>query len=632
MDTFINLAKQGYETYNESQHGQHGGQGSPQGATPQGSYGGNPTQGGYGHNQPSSGGYDGSQYGPPIDHHAAVQNATQHSGGAGDPSLFDTALGFIKQNQSQHTEPINEQNVQSAHTEAYEKGKASSLDAGSLGAAAAMQVSITGSQSAQILIFGGQVLKKFTSGEGSTGSGGGNTQSQLISLAMSEASKLFESQGSKSGQKQDAVNGAAMTIMKLLVQSKTGSGATNAGGNDLGSLLSLNVVSFMTPNGVTSKLISDILTYVSDPVDLASFACTHSYLRFEAIRALYTTVKLASLRQTARFCRTITLHTPKSIEGLREYPGVHVQSLTFRPRALHTEYPPLPLNPCPNTVDHTPRPTAAFFRLLSEAIATLPHLTTLDLAWGFLYRHTHPTWTLDRIGTHRFLRTVHIDGVEDANALERFLVRHRPSDREGGCVGITSFENRSWLDLLDPSSPRGARVLKQFSPGLLPIMKTFSGPANKVKVWSWGYGSADEELAGIHEALAGNREHASGQENKPVGCGIINFTYVSKTLVEDVISLVGTYLPDVVHLTIEGYELGKTPLPEKLPYLPNLESITIVARATRPTEKPCGYRAVSYTRDSLGEAQSATSEITIWKDTRKRGWNIESLARLALNA
>ncbi|CAE6463813.1 unnamed protein product [Rhizoctonia solani] len=395
---------------------------------------------------------------------------------------------------------------------------------------------------------------------------------------------------------------------------------------------------------VPLELISDILAYVSDPVDLASFACTHSYLRFEAIRALYTTVKLASLRQTARFCRTITLHAPKSTRGLREHPGVHVQSLTFRPRALHTEYPPLPLNPCPNTVDYTPRPTAAFFRLLSETIATLPHLTTLDLAWGFLYRHTHPTWTLDRIGTHRFLRTVHIDGVEDANALERFLARHRPGDGDGGCVGITSFENRSWLDLLDPSSPRGARVLKQFSPGLLPIMKAFSGPASmlksmgvcadnldKVKVWSWGYGSADEELAGIHEALAGNREHASGQENKPFGCGIIDFAYVSKTLVEDVISLVGTYLPDVVHLTIEGYELGKTPLPEKLPYLPNLESITIVARATRPTEKPCGYRAVSYTQNSLGEARPLIPQKDR-KDMRERGWDVENPAHLALNA
>jgi hypothetical protein len=35
---------------------------------------------------------------------------------------------------------------------------------------------------------------------------------------MAEASKLFDTQGSASGQKQDAVNGAAMTVMKLLVQ------------------------------------------------------------------------------------------------------------------------------------------------------------------------------------------------------------------------------------------------------------------------------------------------------------------------------------------------------------------------------------------------------------------------------
>ncbi|GAB1522629.1 hypothetical protein RhiTH_005751 [Rhizoctonia solani] len=157
-----------------------------------------------------------------VPQQAAVQNATQHSGGTGDTSLFSTALGFLNQNQAQHTEPINEQHVQNAHAEAYEKGKASSLDAGSLGAAAAMQV-----------------LKNFTSGSGPTGSGGGDSRSQLIGMAMSEASKLFESQESKTGQKQDAVNSAAMTVMKLLVQSKTGPGATNAGGNDFGSLLNL---------------------------------------------------------------------------------------------------------------------------------------------------------------------------------------------------------------------------------------------------------------------------------------------------------------------------------------------------------------------------------------------------------
>ncbi len=52
---------------------------------------------------------------------------------------------------------------------------------------------------------------------------------------MAEASKLFDkSGGAVSGNKQDAVNGAAMTVMKLLVQSKFGGGAT--GGKNSGGL------------------------------------------------------------------------------------------------------------------------------------------------------------------------------------------------------------------------------------------------------------------------------------------------------------------------------------------------------------------------------------------------------------
>jgi hypothetical protein len=50
---------------------------------------------------------------------------------------------------------------------------------------------------------------------------------------MSEASKLFDqSGGAASGNKQDVVNGAAMTAMKLLVQSKASSfiGGGNSGG------------------------------------------------------------------------------------------------------------------------------------------------------------------------------------------------------------------------------------------------------------------------------------------------------------------------------------------------------------------------------------------------------------------
>lgn len=82
-------------------------------------------------------------------------------------------------------------------------------------------------------------MQKFTSG-GSSG-GGGSSQSQLISMAMAEASKLFDkSGGGASGTKQDAINGAAMTVMKLLVQSKF-SGGTVGGGDSggLGGLMSM---------------------------------------------------------------------------------------------------------------------------------------------------------------------------------------------------------------------------------------------------------------------------------------------------------------------------------------------------------------------------------------------------------
>lgn len=79
-----------------------------------------------------------------------------------------------------------------------------------------------------------QALKKFTSGSGGGSSGGGGSQTQLISMAMAEASKLFDQHGASSGGKQDAVNGAAMTVMKLLVKSKFSGGVT--GGGDSGGL------------------------------------------------------------------------------------------------------------------------------------------------------------------------------------------------------------------------------------------------------------------------------------------------------------------------------------------------------------------------------------------------------------
>jgi len=158
--------------------------------------------------------------GPQINEDEAVQAAQQQDDGSGSSELFSNALQHISHNKQQHTEPVDEDEVTDAHAQAYGNRDASGLSAHAMGGAAALQA-----------------LKQFTAGGGSAGSG---SQTQLISLAMAEATKLFDqSGGAASGNKQDAVNGAAMTVMKLLVQSKFSSaiGGGNSGG--LGSLMGL---------------------------------------------------------------------------------------------------------------------------------------------------------------------------------------------------------------------------------------------------------------------------------------------------------------------------------------------------------------------------------------------------------
>nr|AFB35537.1 hypothetical protein [Volvariella volvacea] len=165
------------------------------------------------------------QYGgPSINHDEAINSAKHH--GSGDSSLFSTALSFLGDHKSDHEKPLDEASVTKAHQTAYSEGGASKLSASALGSAAALQV-----------------LKQFTSGSGSGQSNDGGSKSmstQLISMAMAEATKLFDkSGGAASGNKQDAVNGAAMTVMKLLVQSKFGGSGSTTGGPNSGGLSSL---------------------------------------------------------------------------------------------------------------------------------------------------------------------------------------------------------------------------------------------------------------------------------------------------------------------------------------------------------------------------------------------------------
>lgn len=209
------------------------GYGSGQGGSNQ-NYDNNQNQGGS--NQGYYGASGGAQYNAPhsqsrpdspndFDRDGAVRKAAEN--GSGDTSLFSQALSFLQDNKGDREKPIDEDEATRAHQKAYGEGKPSELNANSLGSAAALQI-----------------LKQFTGGGSSSGSSGSGEKSKtdLISLAMAEATKLFDkSGGAASGNKQDAVNGAAMTVMKLLVQSKFSGGGSTGGSNSggLGQLTSL---------------------------------------------------------------------------------------------------------------------------------------------------------------------------------------------------------------------------------------------------------------------------------------------------------------------------------------------------------------------------------------------------------
>ncbi|KAI5115181.1 hypothetical protein M0805_004853, partial [Coniferiporia weirii] len=185
QDSFMNLAKQGYAAYESSQENVS-------------------KTGGSEYNRPSHSQHDSGNGGVPhVDEDYAVNHATQHS--SADSSLFSSAMGFLNANPAAKHEPIDEDHVTDSHQQAYHgEGPSSNMSADSLGSAAAMQA-----------------FKLFTSGQSQRSGGGGNDSSHLVSLAMSEASKLFDKAGgSSSGGKQEVINSAAMMVMKMLVQSK----------------------------------------------------------------------------------------------------------------------------------------------------------------------------------------------------------------------------------------------------------------------------------------------------------------------------------------------------------------------------------------------------------------------------
>ncbi|KAL8277945.1 hypothetical protein RQP46_009577 [Phenoliferia psychrophenolica] len=203
MDNLMSFGKQAYGAYQESQshQGSTGGDVGIQGSSALNSS----------DNQRPGQGVD-------VDQDTAVQHAAAESGGSSD--MFAQAMKMVQQHASSGGE-VDEQHVQDSHDQAYSQGNASSLGAGAMGSAAAMQA-----------------LKSFTSGGNSGGSTGGSFQSKLIGQAMAEAAKLFDqSGGAASGSKEDAVQSAGATMMKLMLKNQV-SGMMGGGGSS-GGLSSL---------------------------------------------------------------------------------------------------------------------------------------------------------------------------------------------------------------------------------------------------------------------------------------------------------------------------------------------------------------------------------------------------------
>ncbi|KAI8456759.1 hypothetical protein BY996DRAFT_6430684 [Phakopsora pachyrhizi] len=231
MDNILKMGKAAYEQYsdNQSKNDNHSNSnnnnshGSNSNSNPYNSPNDLNLTGGAHLNRPAGGQWIDTDGDGIPDFQQAAHHATENSGASGDASLFNNALSFLKSHSNKDDDDdddIDEERVTKAHDRAYNQGQGGSMDAKSMGMAAALQA-----------------FKQYSSG-GISGGG----QSKLIGMAMAQAAKLFDkSGGASNGQKQDAVNSAGKMVMKLLMKEKMGkfTGGGNSGGlSGLASLAS----------------------------------------------------------------------------------------------------------------------------------------------------------------------------------------------------------------------------------------------------------------------------------------------------------------------------------------------------------------------------------------------------------
>ncbi|KAL7939483.1 hypothetical protein V8C35DRAFT_286766 [Trichoderma chlorosporum] len=192
MDSFMNAGKEFLE---EQFQGQFSGSNSQGGQLPPGNkaYGGNYPAGGDFHHEDD-------------ELRQAHQQASQYAGDSGNSAMFSNVINNIGQ-RKEHlaNSDIDEQDAIRQHQQTYQQG-ADNLDSRSLGSAAAMQA-----------------LKKFTQGE----TGGNQSQSAFLGLAMSEASKLFDNKAAdgkvaSDANKESVIQQAGEMAMKMYFKSQGG--------------------------------------------------------------------------------------------------------------------------------------------------------------------------------------------------------------------------------------------------------------------------------------------------------------------------------------------------------------------------------------------------------------------------
>jgi hypothetical protein len=186
-----------------------------------------------------------------VDEDHVVKKAQEH--GSGDSSIFNSALGFLNKNKvllvfwrqnslidaspSDRSSTTNRLMRSTSRTRTRRRTRTPIPGRWMPPRSAALLLSKSAHSQPPYLATAHiptQALKTFTSDGGS-----GKSQNDLVSFAMAEASNLFDKSGSSGGGKQDAVNGAAMTVMKLVVQSKLKSSIGGGDSGGLGGLLGM---------------------------------------------------------------------------------------------------------------------------------------------------------------------------------------------------------------------------------------------------------------------------------------------------------------------------------------------------------------------------------------------------------